>query len=394
MATDNTRKAKDARGTHPYRNNQKIDTDARRLNFEANPWNQTTNTTQYTLNNIKFLPTEGEEHAIPHLKITEFQSSYLFNWERTLNDILNATSAAASEIPRAVGGLKKIAGSISADPSAAEKQQSKVPLLFREVEQINRETLLGRPIEMIKEMFQGRYIGTYEVPYNGDTYLKAHANSNWSNAESGGIAGSIKGILRKNTNVDYPITPTWNQDSPNDAPEIETELVLYNDSLTSLEKNFRFMHAFAGGAYWVQDNYRQLQPNIYDIHFPGYFQYYYCSLDLTVTSLGMKRRLTENGLNRIKSGGVNIPSDAMFPDAYKMSFVFKPLVPNNFNVYLKYLLEGSDSDVRVGNVQLFRSTRTPTDLQNNGVINTILGGAGVGLTAASRAVEAGQGRSQ
>jgi hypothetical protein len=394
MATDNTRKAKDARGTHPYRNNQKIDTDARRLNFEANPWNQTTNTTQYTLNSIKFLPTEGEEYAIPHLKITEFQSSYLFNWERTINDVLNASTAFVQEGENALNAVKKLATTLKADRTTDEKQKSKVPLLFREVEQINRERILGRPIEMIKEMFQGRYIGTYEVPYAGDTYLKAHANSNWSNAESGGIAGSIKGILKKNTNVDYPITPTWNPDSPNDAPEIETELVLYNDSLTNLEKNFRFMHAFAGGAYWVQDNYRQLQPNIYDIHFPGYFQYYYCSLDLTVTSLGMKRRLTANGLDRIKSGGVSIPSDAMFPDAYKMHFTFKPLVPNNFNIYLKYLLEGSDSDVRVGNVQLFRSTRTPADIRNNGVINTIRGGVEAGLTATSRAVEAGQGRSQ
>jgi hypothetical protein len=378
MATEtNSAKTDDPRKVHPFRGNvqptrgnQKNSVNIVATSFESNV--KTYSLTDYVftpnMNDVsEMVAVEVETNAssygaepaqqilkrvtkIPYLKVHEFQTSYLFNWQRALGDLINSGAAAVSEIKSLVGSagatLKKVASSDGPISDAVAKGEEYAKDIKRASG--SSDPILGRPIDLVKEIFNGKFVAQYELPYFGDVYLKASSAGNWKTSDSGG-AGVVKSILRTGINIDYPTTPTWEPGDPLDAPPIELEISLYNDSFENLLKNFKFLHSFTSGAFWIQDNYRQRNPNVYDVELPGYFQYYYCALDIEVKTLGMKRRLSGNSLEELRSHGLpKMNENTFFPDAYKLEIKFTPIVPNNFNMYVNYLINGSQDDVEIG----------------------------------------------
>jgi hypothetical protein len=352
MAGDNITNTDDPRKTHPFRGERKnllVLGDPKSKEATPDFRTGTKNDVNFELKDYNFQGNPNDIASIPKIKVSEFQSNYIFNWQTKLNDLVNAAFATLDVVG---DGANRLASFLP--EGAAEKIpdfKKKVDAIYKEVlgSRSNSDPILGRPIEMVKEMFTGKFVASYDLPYFGDAYLTANSTADWSNSDGSGLAGVVKDILRKGTNIDYPLTPSWSPSSPNDAPPIETEIILYNDSFDNLNRNFRFLHSLAAGAFWIQDNYKQRQPNIYDVHFPGYFQYYYCSLDLEITTLGMKRTLTSGSFKKLTSdNGIRLPQGTFFPDAYKLTIKFQPLVPNNFNMYLKYILLGPEDDVNVG----------------------------------------------
>lgn len=349
---DNLTKTDDPRATHPFRGKKKnVLSIGEKANADAIPEfrRDDANIVSYGLQQYNFQGNPNDLEGIPYIKVTEFQSNYIFNWQTKLNDLTNSLFASLEVGGDTLDSLKTFLPDDLQD--SLPEFQEKAIAIRNEILGANRnnDPILGRPVEMVKELFTGRFVASYDLPYFGEAYIMANSSSDWENSDGHGLAGGVKELLRKGTNVDYPLTPTWKPGSPLDAPPVETEIMLYNDSFDHLNANFKFLHALAAGAFWIQDNYKQRQPNIYDVHFPGYFQYYYCSLDLEITTVGMKRTLKEGAFKKlITDNGIRLPQKTFFPDAYKLTIKFTPLIPNNFNMYLKYLLLGADNDVIVG----------------------------------------------
>lgn len=341
---------KDVRSGHPYRKHSSIS-----LNLESSTLPKDT-FIQLSLNDIKFLANENvlnNINAVPRLQVTEFQSNYQFNWALKLNDLLNSILAGIGEIGSA-------GNSLTATNPELDSFKIDDLKLNEELAKINssNNSILDRPVQMIKEMFTGKYVGSYEIPYwqNNETFINISNGDKWNVKGEAGqseIGKSIKEYLNKGANVDYPTIPTWSlKDGATVPADIAVKFSLYNDNLSNLMKNFKFVHTITSGAFWVQDNYRQMQPNLYDVHFPGYFQYYYCSMDIQVKLIGMKRKLQLISLDKLRGvSGINIPDNTFFPDMYYVEITFKPLVPNNFNMYLNYLIKGPDKDTKTGGIR-------------------------------------------
>jgi hypothetical protein len=307
------------------------------------------------------------------IEITEFQPVQIFQWLKSLNQFYQKTKAVASTAVLAAKSLSDLGQNL---PTAADPGEAIVNFFLLDSLPKNDSQVLDTPIKLIKEMFQGKYVARYELPYDPSVVYRAQGNNGWNKGqmteagEKSGTMEQISSLVMKNMPLDFPLIPEWKYDGTVDAPEIATEFILYNDSYSNLKRNFKFLHALASGAYWEQIDYLQRSPNVYNVHFPGYFEYYYCTMDIVIETIGNMRKL--NGVSLSKDVGItnNTTLDnAFFPDAYKISITFRSLIPNNFNVYLKYLLNGKDSTVQVGSSQ--RVTVT-SDLIP--VINTAIAG--------------------
>ena len=241
----------------------------------------------------------------------------------------------------------------------AKKVEDQLMLHVEKSKETGVGEILGSPVDRIKKMFNGRYIGYYEIPYEAEalTFLDAGGSKGWKvgeNAEKPGLLeGGISKIMKAAMPVDFPTVPEWKLDDPIEAQSFETEFTLYNDTFDHLMQNFKFLHAFASGSFWAYQHYKVRAPNMYNIHIPGFMELYFCALDVTVVTHGKLRRLHQgkNGIGKFNERlGVNLPSNAMFPDGYQVTVKVTSLVPNNFNMYLNYLLNGSRDNIKIGDV--------------------------------------------
>lgn len=297
------------------------------------------------------------------LEVTEFQPILVLGWLREVNKYYQGAVAAADTFGEASSSL----GSLLAAIAKGEADPKKfIDYLSLESESLgkNPEKVLGVPIDLIKGMFQGSYVAKYEVPYKSSKIYKADGRAGWdsknSSKDSAGVVGELWKITQKQVPVDFPMIPEWKYDGGISSPEIETSFLLYNDSYENLVRNFKFMHAFIAGAFWEQIDYIQRPPNVYNICFPGYFEYFYCTAEIEVETVGNMRRVHRDS-NINSDLGISANADfskTFFPDAYKITVKFNSMVPNNFNLYLRYLLSGKSTGVEVGETQAFTLTQS------------------------------------
>ena len=224
------------------------------------------------------------------------------------------------------------------------------------------EKIITDPVNQVKGMLSGNEVAYFEVPYNGDVFLTNMQSSFWKGAAdlqgalANGSNSAMMNILKDSTAVNFPATPTWNSEEGGGAPEpLSIDLVLYNNNLQNLVNNYKYIHGLMQGVYWSQIGFFQKSSNLYDITLPGRFRYFFCTLEAQVQFVGKRRRLpnTMTGkFNEIFSNGSNkskdkiklsaeIANNGFFPDAYRLTLTFKSLMPNNYNMYLQYFINGS-----------------------------------------------------
>lgn len=325
---------------------------------------------------------------VPKIILKEFQPDFLFNWGDLVDEALggiskliggieggtsststgagkNVASGFKEKTARIFGGgfnaLGKVAASglLTTSIKAAGRVQSTKHLNDLLVNISNNHTTFNRsildtPVELIRRMFSGEFLSTYELPYYGDVYLSASSSSNWSRSGLAEQIGSTIGtFLKQNLSLDVPTTPTWkNEDGGGAPPAIEVELILYNKDIDSLIKNYRFINSLISGAYWTQINYNQKSPNLYDVTIPGRLHHFYCTMDINLEYMGKTRALSAGAANKFENSfgstgdaivknNIKTSDDYMYPDGYMIKITLNSLMPNNFNMYLDYIIKGS-----------------------------------------------------
>ena len=303
-----------------------------------------------------------EEDYLPiqTMTITEFQPEFSFNWgeaadlaaavaEKGIKMIPYVGDAAVSAIDV---GLKSLAHTLNRHTVTAYKSQP--------------DKVVGLPIEFIQGLFDGSYLNAFEVPFFNDTYLKADTTGNWSAGGMEQVMGSrISDIMKQGANVDFPTTPTWQISEVANRDAITVEFYLINNSDKNLNDNFRFLNSIISGAFWVQLDFVQKSPNVYDIEVPGRFHSYFAAMGVEVSQIG-KLRTNEYVVKQNGASVQSINSKTLFPDAYKMTLNIVDLCPNNFNNYVDYFMKGQSSKIRIGaTVEKFNTIDALKNIKKN-----------------------------
>jgi len=190
--------------------------------------------------------------------------------------------------------------------------------------------------EFMKNLLSGYYINVFEIPYVAQDYLVADGGSGWTAGSEGGM---FKEVINSLTSFldggGAPTMPTWKKSDTKLSHS--SEFFLVNDTLEHAKQNFKFIHNIIQGAFWIQNEYQQISPNLYQIEVPGRFKCYLASMKLTVTFEGQIRKDTEF------TSAVGLPVGALMPDAYKLSFELAELVDSNFNMYADYMKNMQDA---------------------------------------------------
>lgn len=216
------------------------------------------------------------------------------------------------------------------------------------------------PIKFVRELMSGQFLNSWELPFFSDLYLQADYTDNWAQGGAKTYVGeNISKIMKENMSMDFPTAPIFTLGDNKGKPNIEYEFYLINKSTSWLVKNFRFLNGFIGGAFWIQLDYVQGPTNLYDVLVPGRFHTYFASMGVTVTQVG-KLRTNSQAVKDIGLRGV--PEGTLFPDAYKISLKVVDLTPNNFNLYVDYLMNGA-----------LRITTAPIESQSKQVENYVTG---------------------
>ena len=123
----------------------------------------------------------------------------------------------------------------------------------------------------------------------------------------------------------------------------------------------------------MYENTRIRSPNLFNIHLPGYFEMFFCAMNIGIANKGHVRRLYGNRINDFNSKvGTSFPQETMFPDGYVVSVSILPLVPNNFNMYLNYLKRGARAGTRIGQRSTLNGGREEEEVSKR--LSSIYGG--------------------
>lgn len=213
-----------------------------------------------------------------------------------------------------------------------------------------------------KKLIGGMYLqGGYEIPLLDDDvkFLNGQGSAGW---EARSLAESLfQGLtdIAKNVGLDginLPARPMYTQNGNGPTcPSISTTVRLYNYNLDALKRNLNFIYALVSGSFWTQTHIVVRSSNLYNIYLPGRMNYYFCTLNSTVSSVGKLRKLNNDGNNTLIRKITANTGDAnatLFPDAYDLSVEFSSLAPNSFN-----MLMGSIE----GELQGFSTSQQPTN---------------------------------
>jgi hypothetical protein len=146
--------------------------------------------------------------------------------------------------------------------------------------------------------------------------------------------------MSENVMMNWPTTPNWDY-SPT-FPQLEFKFHLINDDSYNLKQNLQFLIAFTSGMHWVQVGRQFKSPNVYQVHVPGRFRWYWSALAMNVKTVGkiFYDRSISGDLSKNEVKMFSGENGAGFPEVFEVSLSVKSLVPNNFNLYIDYLLNG------------------------------------------------------
>jgi hypothetical protein len=290
--------------------------------------------------------------TVPMMKLYEFQPDLIFKWLQKLTVIKNQVEGSVNTGWTVLKNAREQGGRILRGESVpTEKTTSLLNELF--IEDNYPDQVKKIPIELYRDFFTGKYVRSFELPLTDPFYQDIGSPDEWS-----GIAdvrtpseqlNKILTFIKANAPVENPLVPEW-KNSNSDKITLTSEFHLYNNNLENLAKNFKFLQALLSGAFWLQISYRQSSPNIYTVHVPGTVHIMYAAIYIQVEQIGNRRQLYSNEeLKSLTTGlDIKLDSDAMFPDAYKVVVSLRSLVPNSFNTYINFILDGVNEKVEIG----------------------------------------------
>ena len=288
----------------------------------------------------------NEDDYLPIQKaiVSEFQPDFVHSW----GDIINLLPGTITGIGGKLGDFLGVGESVhKATISVTRKAGISIIQGLQKSYENDPSLVLGTPINFVKNMFQGRFINIFEIPFFSPEYLSADTTGNWSQGGAKEIIGDETAkILKESLSVDFPTTPMWSLSDNASRKTIGIQFYLINNSEKNLDNNFSFLHNILPGAFWMQMGYVQKSPNIYDIEVPGRFHIYFAGLGIEAKCIGKLRTcdfMYKKYGNTIKS----ITNSTLYPDAYEININIVDLTPNNFNAYIKYLKDGNDN-INVG----------------------------------------------
>jgi hypothetical protein len=224
----------------------------------------------------------------------------------------------------------------------------------------NPQSAIEFPMELIKRLFPGTYLNTFEMPYFDELYMDSTADrGSWSMGGSERVLGTAaKKFVTEMMNIDFPTAPAWEHSIQSGKGfNMKNKFYLINDTTENLVKNFKFIHALMSGTYWIQLSVMQKSPNLYKVVVPGRFTKWFCDIGAVVTMDG-KLRTNPDAVSLINNAGGGslsvknakgestdttfkaIKSGTLFPDVYKVEMTITDLTPNHFNQYMDYMING------------------------------------------------------
>lgn len=289
---------------------------------------------------------------VPYMILSEYEPDMIFKWTQSAKQ----TATALVSTYHSAKGTKKATKTEKVDEDATPKTPEEAlkdttnkreGIRARHLVPENKgdyeSAILTTPIDIYKTFFSGRYIKEYNIPYTGDEYIAAKGQTGWSNEATGALThiNAIINIVANFLPMDMPLIPDWSPDKIEDYININTEFTLYNDTFSHLLKNFKFINAIVPGAFWLQMSYKKVSPNLFGVEIPGVLKLYFASMNITITQVGMRRKISdEKLLNQLRFGvpaqDSSISAISLFPDAWKVVIDLNSIIPNNLNVYLDY----------------------------------------------------------
>lgn len=207
----------------------------------------------------------------------------------------------------------------------------------------------------------------YELPamLKDKKMLESNGTAGWSNNRFNmtkffdifgktGIARDIANTVLKNIGMHY--MPYWNSESATEAPgeTVQIEIDLVNDSPDRTLANFIFVNTLIPNNRWIQYNFFQHSPALYDIKIEGINRLFVCSGQFDISYSGVLRdppnsfisALTAKHINKNMSGDFksNLQSQKLIkiPDVYHVTMTFNSLLPANFNTMMMSYAQNSN----------------------------------------------------
>ena len=332
--------------------------------------------------------------TLPYVKLYEFQPDMLFKWTQHLKLVVRSVEMSAAAIVNAGKEVKnwmEVFADVDIDFDGRKGKReeddatSSLAANFFIDDDKYGEQVFENPLELYRSFFNGKYVRSFELPYNDDTFLDANGASGWNTSNDiniPGLTGYLETIWKTVANlgvVDLPPIPRWKWDGTGEGDyfNISTEFNLVNNDLKSLGKNFRFLVEMIQGPFWIQYNTRQLPSNIYSVEIPGTIFLQFASIGIDIEPVGNKRKLNKGHLEDkfsdtfssefIESHGDK--NQIFFPDAWKVVVRIKSLLPNNFNNYMNYLLIGTGGGDQFIDVNPTKGFNVTSELEDGHVVN-------------------------
>lgn len=329
------------------------------------------------INNSMYREGLTRRTRIPYIKLYEFEPDMVFKFAQHLELISQTISQNLDAFGKILEGglegiLKGIGGgdldlfnefSTIATGGDATKDLSN-NLNLNLTDENYKENILVNPLRRYRSYFKGKFVNSYEIPYTDDIYMEANGTNGWDWIGAGDIDlhnNFMNMVWKTIANlgiINVNPVPVWKRSTDGDSEyyNITCEFNLNNNNLNSLLKNMYFLMTLVGGPLWVQNGSRFFPPNIYSVEIPGITHLLYATMVVNIESIGNKRKLPNDvdGLESNKTYKYIIKEEnntislrnAYYPDAWKVTVGLKSLIPNNFNMYMNYLLNGSmDIDI-------------------------------------------------
>ena len=296
----------------------------------------------------------------PKIIVAEFQPDFQSNVWETLEDGLDIVKSTIGGISRTISkAVKQTNGeedssNDTTNPNIRPKRLDPNMFLTSIIDsgsgkgKLSTKALIDIPINnLYKILFAGKYVANFDIPYYGDNYLHPNGSAGWTNEglekKLGDTVAKHAATIQKFLPLNVPGIPKWEM-SDNYPDAVSSSFLLYNDTLDNLIKNFKYVNALSAGAFFSYLGVFLKSPNVYHIHCPGRFNYYFCTGDIQIDYVGKTRRLNRNGITKFRNN-TNVSDDIVygfFPDGYKVTVNFTSLIPNMYNNYIDYIINGSD----------------------------------------------------
>lgn len=346
-----SKKIDDLRSVHPFRKNIQ--------SFDINSYNWSEHNSLST----------NSKDTVQKIIIQEFQPDPILDVGKLIDTFIDTTISGLGDLTtnRSIAGTEKNFFGVMFGAALTTAAVGTGYALENELMKAyykNPDEAINFPMKIIKQMFPGHSLNSYEMPFFEKKYLTTSTGAGtWEKqGATRALGNKLQTFLNHAMSVDFPTAPIWRYGGTS-TDDFDFSFYLINDDEHNLYNNFVFLHSLISGSFWMQMSVMQKSPNIYKVIIPGRFTKHFCNITISVDMNGKLRR-NEKVLRKINSNGCTLPSTTMFPDVYQLTLHVEDLTPNHFNNYVNYLINGDAGSVgdliNIDNKS--RAVSTPADI--------------------------------